>query len=101
MGLIITPGLPDLMRVPCPACEGLGGFEGDHTEPGRVCDRCDSLGLVEVCEGCRRAPSVQHGVEVCGCTVAIPPLELGRRAWGPEISSGASATDGFKLGRVA
>lgn len=80
MGLIISAPLAELISVPCPECFGEGGFAGDHTEPSSVCPECGGNGSLEVCPDCRRVPTVSHGVEVCGCSLATVPLTLGRAA---------------------
>jgi len=68
---VYVPSLPDLEPSPCPSCQGLGGHEGDDTEPGKACEACNGTGEVETCLNCRTVPRVQHGFEVCGCTVAV------------------------------
>jgi len=70
MRVLYVPSLPDLEPVPCLSCQGAGGFEGDHTEPCAACETCGGTGEVEACPNCRTVPTVQHGLEVCGCTVA-------------------------------
>ena len=80
MGVIVSAPTAALVDAPCPECFGEGGFDGDHTEPGSVCEACAGSGVREVCSDCRRVPTVSHGVEVCGCTLATFPLVLGRVA---------------------
>ena len=78
MGVMVSGPLSELVSVPCPECAG-EGYTEDHT--GAVaCGACDATGSLEVCPDCRRVPSVAHGVEVCGCTLATFPLVLGRVA---------------------
>lgn len=80
MAPVYVPTLPDLEPVPCPSCEGVGGFEGDHTDPGEICETCNGSGEIEVCPNCRAVPTVGHGVEACGCTVAVFALAEGEAA---------------------
>lgn len=77
---LYIPSLPDLEPVPCPSCEGPGGFEGDHTEPDSVCETCNGSGEIEVCPNCHMQPWVAKGIEVCGCTVAVFTLADERAA---------------------
>ena len=77
---VYVPSLPDLEPVSCPDCQGAGGFDGDHTEPGTVCQTCNGSGEIEVCPNCRTQPYVVEGVEACGCTVAVFALTEGEAA---------------------
>lgn len=64
-----TFDLPGFTPIPCEACQGMGWFDGDDTEPGCVCETCGGLGEIEVCSGCGCIPTVAKGVETCGCTL--------------------------------
>ena len=78
MGVMVSGPLPELVPVPCTGCGG-DGYTEDHTGAA-ACEACDATGELEVCSVCRRVPTVAHGVEVCGCTLATFPLVLGRVA---------------------
>lgn len=68
---VSIPTVPDLEPVPCPNCQGEGGHQGDHTEPGEVCETCNGSGEIEVCPNCHMQPWVAEGIEACDCTVAV------------------------------
>ncbi len=80
MRAVYIPSLPDLEPNPCPSCQELGGHEGDHTDPNKVCEACNGTGEVEVCPNCRAQPYVVGGLEACGCTVAVFALAEGEAA---------------------
>lgn len=77
---VYVPTLPDLEPIPCPECQGEGGFEGVHIELGDVCADCGGEGEIDVCPNCHMQPFIAEGLEVCGCTVAVFALELGKVA---------------------
>ena len=68
---IYVPSLPDLEPTPCPSCQGQGGFDGDHTEPGKVYQAWGGAGETDVCPNCRMEPYLVEGIEACGCTVVV------------------------------
>jgi DnaJ-class molecular chaperone len=80
IGGATTPTLPELVMVNCPECGGAGFHECvtplgvDHSTR---CATCYGAGKVEVCSGCRTAPTVRNGVDFCSCVAAA---ELGRVA---------------------
>ncbi len=60
-GGLTAPTLPELVAVICPECDG-------ETE----CDRCGSLGYVEVCGGCLEVPD--PATDCCSCNRVDPEV---------------------------
>ncbi len=71
--VVYAPELPPLETADCPRCAGYR-FVEDAEGYDCECRACGGSGVIEVCSGCKQVPGVEHGVEVCGCSVLV--LEL-------------------------
>lgn len=74
MALALAPALPELVRVPCPECDGAGFHEWvtplgvDHSER---CTGCYGAKFIERCSGCHLEPTIVDGVDSCGCAAPV------------------------------
>lgn len=78
MGIIVLPPLPELERVPCPSCEAVGYLEAFDDMLAVRCPECFGAQAIDICSGCKQVPTVEGGLEVCGCV--FPPAGPGKGA---------------------